>query len=1186
MRRTLVVQMHKQTVEGEPMTRTSRLVAVAALVTVAVSILVAEPPGGIGPHALRARSEPCRVGYTLLSELQAREHAASGELSLLLDGVDLGPRRDVCINDRHPETLHELAIANGEQANVRLAPGGSVPEGAPAAALDRRDAMAAKPRDESLTHPWEPMGKGPLQSADPGYDSVNGLGLVELAGRITDFFYVPDGDRLYASVATGGVWRSDDEGGSWVSVGDRLPTQVVGSVAYTPEGGGTLLALTGDGSFGSASYEGMGAYWSDDEGQTWHRAEGVPDAAFGFQLAVDASSPSIVYAATGTGLFRSTDAGRTYENVVLPTGECAGKSNRVEGCLYANIVSDVVVRAPGGVGDAEGGAVVAAVGWRAGSRENPDGTVQSPNNGIYASPTGEPGSFAKATAAGFAPQERIGRIELGAAVGDGQNHDYLYAIVQDAVYLRGGAPGIDIQDPTGELPKVPTVLNGIYVSPDFGSTWTKMADSLELQEPQTGSALVGLAQSSGYGPGIQSWYNEWIQPDPTKADPLGTPTRLLFGLEEVWMNEAEAPQVGKSQFKVVGRYFSGDSCLFLGGVPACPTDREDALDATTTTHPDQHAAIFIPQEDGGVTLVVGNDGGVYTQTIAAGGTVLNGEWGVGANEGFHTLFPYHATRAKDGTVWMGLQDNGSAKIQDVEDEEGNVQQQRQIMAFGGDGFFVGVDPDDADIAYSETTFADMRATTDGGRTWSGMAPNVTDAKFSNPFVLDPLDPEHILTAGRQVVETVSGPGTGADGWVQVFDLGTASHPGDASATAAPDDPANSMSAVALHGDNAYVGFCGTCDVLDNPAPFESGLATNVAGAEPPSHMTPAGWHIATAEGLPNRYITSVAIQPDRPETIYVSVGGYQRRWTPAEPSGHVFRSTDAGETFTDISGKLPNTPATSVALRGGQLVVGTDVGVFALTPQSTEVTRTERVCKTVVREGKRVTKCRDEEHTYHRDPYRVDVVGEGMPNVPISTVEIAAWDPNLLTVATYGRGVYEYRFGPEPPPGPPPPPPPPPPDHLGENVAGPYGFEVDEEGWTVTTHSDTMAWKRAGPGNASGFSFQVIPYTDESSTTLSSPELALPERSLVRLSWSDLRNLEDGFDYMSVLWSSDGFKWHAIDQGSFTGMNADFPDWSREQVEFVAPAGKLFIRFQLTSDQPVSAPAYQGIAVDDIVVER
>jgi len=943
----------------------------------------------VAPQLVRAPSpETCPPGYELASErrperLPGPDAAPGFQGSTSYADRDAGldevlADAGACIAVKHPESFSELAIANAERISQRTAPADHLRPGAYENAYRQTQALRAAGSElPGSAGTWAPYGSGPLQSADEGYEGVNGLGLVEVAGRPTDLVRGAEPGTVYASIANGGVWRSDDLGATWRSIGETLPTQVVGGIGYSTANGGTLIVVTGDGSFGANSYTGLGAFYSTDDGATWTPSEGVPTDAFGFKVAVDPSNPEVVYAATGAGLYRSSDAGRTFANVNLPTGECAGRSNLDRPCLFANMVTDVVVQSPGGTGAATGGRVTAAVGWRSGDRPNPDGTPQSPRNGIYLSDTGETDSFRKSSQIGFAPQERIGRIELGAAFGEAQDHDYLYAVVQDAVFFNNGAGTVDAPEAQGALGSVPTAFNGVYVSSDFGGTWTLMATGEELQSPTTGSALAVVAQSAGFGPGVQAWYDMYVQPDPTRQLG-GVPTRLTFGLEEIWQNEfTNQPQNAKSSFKVIGRYFSGETCLFLDvGQPACPTDRDDPLQEVTTTHPDQQAGLYVPTEDG-VVLVAANDGGVYTQPAARGEEFVNSDWGVGSNQGFNTLLPYFAQMSKDGTVWMGLQDNGTAKIQ----PDG-----RKVMAQGGDGFYVAVDPDDSNVAYGETPFASMTVTTDGGLTFSPIPPPITNTKFSNPFVMDPKDSLHLLTAGREVVETVSGPGTGSFGWLQVFDLGTANRPGDPEAPSDdPDDPANSMSAVDLDGVHAYVGFCGVCDVLNTANPFRNGLTTNVGGDQPPALASSDGWHLAAAEGLPNRYISAIEIDPADPRTLYVTLQGYSRRWTPPgaidDPmdvgEGHVFKSTDAGQTFTDISGNLPDIPAVSVVTRGDQLVVGTDLGVFV----SSDLDGSEWA-----------------------------PLGTGLPNVAVSNVQIAPQDPDLLVAGTYGRGVYTYRF--------------------------------------------------------------------------------------------------------------------------------------------------------------------------------
>src|SRR5205823_2221804 len=103
--------------------------------------------------------------------------------------------------------------------------------------------------------------------------------------------------------------------------------------------------------------------------------------------------PDVLYAATGLGLFRSADAGRSWTDVVVPTGGCAGDSFKSH-CFLANVVTDVVVQGADRYGHGDG-AVLAVVGWRAGAQSNKDGSVQSPSNGVYLSTSGLPHTFAR-----------------------------------------------------------------------------------------------------------------------------------------------------------------------------------------------------------------------------------------------------------------------------------------------------------------------------------------------------------------------------------------------------------------------------------------------------------------------------------------------------------------------------------------------------------------------------------------------------------------------------------------------------------------------------------------------------------------------------------------------------------------------------------------------------------------------
>ena len=81
--------------------------------------------------------------------------------------------------------------------------------------------------------------------------------------------------------------------------------------------------------------------------------------------------------------------------------------------------------------------------------------------------------------------------------------------------------------------------------------------------------------------------------------------------------------------------------------------------------------------------------------------------------------------------------------------------------------------------------------------------------------------------------------------------------------------------------------------------------------------------------LPNRFITSIVVDSSNPDTAYLGVSGFK---FVADTKGHVFKTSNAGVTWQDISGNLPNIPVNAIVLGGasapGTIFVGTDIGVF------------------------------------------------------------------------------------------------------------------------------------------------------------------------------------------------------------------------------------------------------------------
>jgi hypothetical protein len=88
--------------------------------------------------------------------------------------------------------------------------------------------------------------------------------------------------------------------------------------------------------------------------------------------------------------------------------------------------------------------------------------------------------------------------------------------------------------------------------------------------------------------------------------------------------------------------------------------------------------------------------------------------------------------------------------------------------------------------------------------------------------------------------------------------------------------------------------------------------------------------------LPDRYVSKVLASPNNANTVYVTYSGYGEN-TPTN-RGKVFRSTNLGQNWTDISGNLPDVPVSSLALNPAdenEMWVGTDIGVYVTTDGGT-----------------------------------------------------------------------------------------------------------------------------------------------------------------------------------------------------------------------------------------------------------
>ncbi len=472
-----------------------------------------------------------------------------------------------------------------------------------------------------------------------------------------------------------------------------------------------------------------------------------------------------------------------------------------------------------------------------------------------------------------------------------------------------------------------TSLSGVYASPSgaVAGPWNKIADSANFAN--SGSALK--TNSRGYKPGVQSWYNQMILVDPAN------PNHLFVGLEEVYET-----QDGGTHWATIAPYWNfGFACWSIFDAQnTCPM----------APHSDQHSIAI-----SGGKLFIGNDGGLYARPV--NGQInanLNGTDWQNLNAGLRTLQYYSVgVGLVPGGVAVsgGLQDNGTSILL-PEDQAGNMGSDS-----GGDGVKIIVDPDNGCNVLTGYVDLNVWLTQNCGRSdgttsaFRDISPGDPNPRFIAPYTADTANKDHWVVGGEYLWTNHAGFAIQtAAGWTRAFDQGSG----------------HKTTVIASQNDVVWSAWCGPC----NNSGFTRGISTNVGG----------NYHqLALPATVPNRYIEGIAIDPADAtgRTAYVGFNGFSRRWTegPGAGYGHLYKTTDGGASWADVSGNLPDVPLDRILVRNGTIIAATDLGVVLSS---------------------------DGGATWSR-------LGN---NFPVTTVmDLTVGPDGLLYAATHGRGIWSIK---------------------------------------------------------------------------------------------------------------------------------------------------------------------------------